>query len=284
MIARQGAFKREKHFANFDKGEDRCFMYPKKPLDTATFRNGLLKPFHILKGISFVGTYQASVHLIDTGEGLVMIDTGYLNTFYWIVNGIYTLGYKPSDVKYIILTHWHGDHVEGVKPMLTIAPNAKTIIGVRDDRILSEQYGIIPDLVVKDGDIVTCGKVNFRFVETPGHTVGTMSVFFDYTEDGRIYHVGMFGGAGRKTLSPDHADYYQGAENEYFRSLERLKSEKVDLFLGNHCWNNDTDGKAIAMETDPDRNPFVDEREFYRFLDFCRKDLEDRIKNRRNGN
>ena len=253
-------------------------MYPKKQQVAGKPWNGLLKPFHILRGISFVGTYQASVHLIDTGDGLVMIDTGYLHTFYWVVNGIYSLGYQPSDVKYILMTHWHGDHVEGVKPMLTLAPEAKTVIGVRDDKKVFERYGIKPDIVVKDGDTLTCGNVTFRFAETPGHTVGTVSVFFDYTEDGRTYHAGMFGGAGRGALFEDNADYYKGSRNDYFKSLARLKEEKVDLFLGNHCWNNNTDEKAAAMEADPGINPFVDEREFYRFLDFCEADVKERMK------
>lgn len=253
-------------------------MYPRKQQVAGKSWSGLLKPFHILKGISFVGTYQASIHLIDTGDGLVMIDTGYLNTFYWVVNGIYSLGYRPSDVKYIFMTHWHDDHVEGVKPMLTLAPEAKTVIGVRDDKRVFERYGIKPDIVVKDGDTLTCGDITFRFVETPGHTVGTVSIFFDYPEDGRTYHVGMFGGAGRGALFEDNVDYYKGSRNDYFNSLARLKAEKVDLFLGNHCWNNNTDEKAAAMEANPEINPFVDEKEFYRFLDYCYTDVKERMK------
>lgn len=254
-------------------------MYPKKQQIAGDPFWGLIKPFSILRGLSFVGTYQASVHLIDTGDGLVMLDTGYRDTFYWTVNGIYALGYKPEDVKYILLTHWHGDHVEGARPMLTLAPNAKTVIGTRDDKLLNERYGITPELVVREGDALTCGNVTFRFAETPGHTVGTVSVFFDYTEDGRTYHVGMFGGAGRRTLSADNADYYAGAVSDYLGSLERLKSERVDLFLGNHCWHNNTGEKAVALEADPSVNPFVDAGEFYRFLDFCRREAEKSLKN-----
>ena len=67
-------------------------MYPRKQQVAGKSWRGLLKQFHILKGISFVGAYQASIHLIDTGDGLVMIDTGYLNTFHWVVNGIYSIG------------------------------------------------------------------------------------------------------------------------------------------------------------------------------------------------
>ena len=244
-------------------------MYPKKQLNIAHPWLGFIEPFRILKGISFIGTYQASVHMIDTGDGLVILDTGYLKTFYTVVNGIYQLGYTPKDIKYVLLTHWHGDHTEGVMPLLSLAPNAKTVIGIRDDREVIQRNYFNPDIVVKDGDTLTCGKVTFRFVETPGHTVGTVSVFFDYEQDGRIYHAGMFGGAGPAALFADHANYYEGCRDDYFASLQRLKQEKVDLFLGNHCWNNNTDEKAKLLKENPSVNPFVDDREFYTFLDFC---------------
>ncbi len=245
-------------------------MYPKKPLNTTKPWLGFVEPFHILKGISFIGTYQASVHLIDTGDGLVVLDTGYLNTVYTMVNGIYRLGYDPKDIRYILLTHWHGDHTEGVQPLLNLAPNAKTIIGIRDDKEVIEHDYFTPDIIVKDGDTLTCGKVTFRFMETPGHTIGTISPFFDYEEDGRVYHVGMFGGAGPAALFPDNPTSYEGCRDDYFRSIERMKQEKVDVFLGNHCWNNDTDGKAKQFRENPSINPFIDDKEFYRFLDFCR--------------
>lgn len=253
-------------------------MYPKKEWFGKDPWLGYMEPFHILKGISYVGTYAASVHLIDTGDGLVLIDTGYRSSVYTIVDGIYRLGYKPEDVKYIFLTHWHGDHTEGVAPLLTVAKNAKTVIGIRDDAIVRKNGYFDPDIVVKDGDTLTLGKVTFRFVETPGHTVGVISIFFDYEEEGRVYYVGTFGGAGPLSLFEDNASYYPGARDDYFKSIERLKKEKVDLFIGNHCWNNDTDGKAEQLRAHPETNPFVDDKEFYRFLDFCRDRVLDRMK------
>ena len=245
-------------------------MYPKKPNPYGKPWLAPVDPFRILRGISFVGCYGASVHLIDTGDGLVMIDTGYLHSFYTVVHGIYALGYRPTDVKYILLTHWHHDHTAGVQAMRSLSPDAKTVIGIRDDAEVIARGIFTPDLVVRDGDTLSCGRVTFRFVETPGHTKGTVSIFFDYEEDGRVYHVGTFGGAGPATLFADSDEYYENARADYFASIDRLKREKVDLFLGNHCWNNDTDGKAEQLAAHPERNPFVDNREFGKFLDFCR--------------
>ena len=255
-------------------------MYPKKHLNVGKPWNSVVPPFHILKGISFVGAYHSSVHLIDTGDGLVMLDTGYLKSFYLVVNGIYSLGYDPKDIKYVFLTHWHDDHVESVNAVRSIAPNAKAVIGIRDDQEVIKHGFFTPDIVVKDGDTITLGKVTFRFMETPGHSIGTVSLFFDYEEDGVVYHVGTFGGAGPDALFEDDEDWYPAARDDYFRSIEKMRKEKVNVFLGNHCWNNDTDGKAQKLAEDPAVNPFIDENEFPKFLDHCEARVRRRMAER----
>ena len=79
--------------------------------------DGKIEPFKIIGNVYFIGTFQSSTHLIDTGDGLIVIDPGYENTFYLVVDAIYKLGFTPKDVKYIINTHWHWDHVEGTAPL-----------------------------------------------------------------------------------------------------------------------------------------------------------------------
>ena len=76
----------------------------------------------------------------------------------------------------------------------------------------------------------------------------------------------MFGGAGLNTLKKGAFDF-DGCREAYRRSLQRLKGEKVDVFIGNHAWNNDTFGKAkILIETG--ENKFIDNELWGRFLDF----------------
>lgn len=69
---------------------------------------GSIIPHKIIGNVYFVGCIPASSHLIDTGDGLILIDTGYEDTLFLLVDSIYRLGYSPNDVKYIIHTHWHG--------------------------------------------------------------------------------------------------------------------------------------------------------------------------------
>ena len=65
---------------------------------------GKMTPFKIIGNTYFVGTYQASCHVIDTGDGLIMIDPGYTQTAYLVIDSLYQLGFNPRDVKYIINT------------------------------------------------------------------------------------------------------------------------------------------------------------------------------------
>lgn len=233
---------------------------------------GKMQPFKIIGNVYFVGTFQASCHLIDTGEGLILIDPGYSNTLYLVVRSIYELGFNPKDIKYIINTHWHWDHTEATAAMADLS-GAKTLIG-RDDAEKARQY-FIPDLLITDGDTLTLGNTTVSFVSTPGHTKGTISLFFEIEENGKSYRVGMFGGAGANTMVQGHFDY-EGCREDYRNSLHRLQKEKVDVFIGNHVWNNDTAAKGEWL-LKTGENKFIDQTLWKDFLAFCEKRLDEVI-------
>lgn len=67
----------------------------KKPWD------GYTKPFKIFGNLYFVGTVPASTHIIDTGEGLIMLDSGYQHSLYLVIHNMHLLGLNPLDIKYI---------------------------------------------------------------------------------------------------------------------------------------------------------------------------------------
>ena len=230
---------------------------------------GRTEPFRILDNVYFCGTFQASCHLIDTGAGLIMIDPGYENTLYLVVSSIYKLGFRPEDIKYIINTHWHWDHTEATAAMAELS-GAKTLLGRRDEENAKRYF--TPDILIKDGDTLTLGSTTITFLETPGHTEGTVSLFFETDHQGKRYRVGMFGGAGANTLVKGPL-YYEGNREDYRASVHRLQKEHVDVFIGNHVWNNDTFAKGkLLMETG--ENTFLDETLWHRFLDHCLRRLE----------
>lgn len=225
---------------------------------------GKMRPFRIVGNTYFAGTYQASCHLIDTGDGLIMIDPGYSKTAYLVLDSIYQLGFRPQDIKYIINTHWHGDHVEATAAFADLS-GAKTLLG-RDDVEKAARY-FTPDIEVNDGDVLTLGDTAVRFMHTPGHTKGTISLFFDVEENGKAYRLGMFGGAGLNTLAKTAFDF-DGCREAYLSSVERLKEERVDVFIGNHTWNNGTYEKSLKLLAGGG-NDFIDGTLWLQFLECC---------------
>ncbi|MBQ4097975.1 MAG: MBL fold metallo-hydrolase [Clostridia bacterium] len=230
---------------------------------------GKMTPFKLFSNVYYVGTYQACCYLIDTGDGLIMIDPGYKNTAYLVVNSVRDLGFNFKDIKYIICTHWHYDHSEATAAFKDLS-GATTMIGENDFERAKEYF--TADKVIKDGDALTLGNTTIKFMETPGHTKGTISFFFDVKEDGKTYRAGSFGGAGANKLGKNTQEF-EGARVAYRNSIARLRKEKVDLFIGNHSWNNGTYEKSIKL-LETGENTFLDSTLWQKFLDFCEGRLD----------
>ncbi len=245
-------------------------MFPHKKITQPW--EGRVEPFKIIGNVYFVGTVQASCHLIDTGDGLILIDTGYFDGLYMIIDSIYKLGFDPKDIRYIVHSHWHWDHAEAT-PALVDLTGAKTVIGKKDEENVKRYFN--PDITVEEGDVLTLGNTSISFMETPGHTRGTVSIFFETEENGKKYRLGMFGGAGANTLKQGAFDY-EGCQEDYRNSLNRLRKEKVDVFIGNHTWNNDTVEKGKRLQ-ETGVNEFIDGDIWFKFLDFCEERLDKTI-------
>ena len=233
---------------------------------------GRIEPHKIIGDVYYVGTFQASCHLIDTGEGLILIDPGYANTLYLVIDSIYKLGFKPEEIKYIINTHWHGDHTEATAALAQLS-GAKTLLGRKDVK-KAEKY-FVPDILIADGDVLELGRTKISFMETPGHTEGTVSFFFITEEDGQKYRVGMFGGAGANTLKTGSFDY-DNCREDYIESICHLRKEEVDVFIGNHVWNNNTKEKLDVLR-ETGINKFIDKDLWCEFLNFCENRLKEVI-------
>lgn len=228
---------------------------------------GNMEPFQLAGNIYFVGTYEASSHLIDTGDGLILIDSGYAETADVIVESVTALGFDIRDVKYILHSHGHKGHTMGTPKLLTLT-NAETFLGEGDLKYIK---GWTPDHYYEDGQIICLGNTEILCLATPGHTEGTFSFFFWVEIDGKSYRAGMFGGAGHKQLTKAFLKKCRCSllnRGLFFRSVQRLKQEKVDIFLGNHTWNNKTKEK-YAQLCRGGSNPFIDGSEWIPFLEKC---------------
>lgn len=232
-----------------------------------------MTPFRMIGNLYFVGTKGASSHLIDTGEGLILIDSGYAETVDVIVDSMNMLGFDIKDVKYILHSHGHRDHTGGAKKLLSLC-NAESFLPPADLRYVRDN---VPHSPIGDGDVIRLGNTEILCLHTPGHTLGTASFFFDVEENGRRLRAGMFGGAGTNQLKKDFLrerglSYLQ--RGLFLESIERLRGQHVDVFVGNHTWNNHTPQKYERSLVEA-QNPFIDPTEWGRFLDKCENAMLD---------
>ena len=252
--------------------------------------NGAMTPFNILGNTWFVGIRQASSHLIDTGEGLILLDSGYQENLYLLIDSIYRCGFSPYDIRYIIHSHGHIDHAAATKALVELT-HAETFIGEGDRDIVNGKRGELtwaaeynmsfnffePDHILHDGDVIKLGNVAIECVATPGHTPGVFSFFWNIEDGGRVYRAGTMGGAGVNTLAADYIRKYDLAKEDwrgnFRRSIARCRQEKVDIFIGNHANQNNTLERYRRI-CDGDRLAFADSEAWDKFLDTCQANLD----------
>ena len=117
--------------------------------------------------------------MLKTSDGLILIDTLYSEFTDHILRSMRELGLNPRDIKYVIVTHGHFDHVAGAKPVQTIS-GARVGMADADWTLLEQDAKAkrlnfeLPrrDLVIRDGDKLTLGDTTLKFYITPGHTPG----------------------------------------------------------------------------------------------------------------
>ena len=251
---------------------------------------GTMEPFRILGNTWFVGTSPASTHIIDTGDGLIMLDSGYQESLYLVIDSMYRCGLDPKNLRYIIHSHGHIDHAAATRA-LTELTGAETFIGAGDLRMVNgsrpeltwaPEYNMPlpppfePDHLIHDGDRIELGNVVIDCMETPGHTPGVISYFWNVEDHGKVYRAGTFGGAGLNSLRSAYLRKYH-LESEDWRgsfrkSILRASQEKVDLFIGNHIEQNQTQERFQRLRSG-DSLAFVDSDAWITFLDNCKAKL-----------
>ena len=257
--------------------------------------DGYIKPFKIFGNLYFVGTIPASAHLIDTGDGLILLDCGYQEGLYMLIENIYELGFNPKNIKYVIHTHAHIDHC-GAAMSLKKLYGCELCVGERDklyadgtlDLTYAKELGMdyipfTPDILIKDGDVISLGNTSIRAISSPGHTPGTTTFVFTVTDGSESFIAGLHGGAGINTLFSEFLDKYNlpySYRDEFVASMKRLAEEKVDIFLGNHAIFNDTAEKAEKIKKG-DKYAFVNPAEWSKYVIDCIDFYEEMVLNKK---
>jgi len=237
------------------------------------------EPFKIADELYYVGDKKVCVHLIDTGEGLILLDSGYIGTAHLLIDSIWRAGFDPANVRWIIHTHGHHDHF-GSSEEFRIMYGTKLAISRVDAEMLKNNpdainksvypYARVPnfDKEIEDGEVFELGGVKIRCVLTPGHTDGVLSLFFDVTDNGKTYLAGMFGGAGINAIALPYIERNNRREDcaeQMLASIEKIWGEPVVVHIGNHPYNSKTFEKR-AMQLECGGNPFIAPESWHNFL------------------
>lgn len=245
--------------------------------------NAPIEPFKVFDNLYFVGQNAVSSWALQTSEGLIVFDT--LNSAdeakTYIAEGLVKLGLKPADIKYIVITHGHGDHYAGAKYLK--ATYGARIMASKIDwdvmaRAASRSGGpsgwaeSVPshDLDIEDGQRFTVGDTTLTFYITPGHSPGTVSTIFTVADEGEAHVVAMFGGLGTPSSAEDKKKHV--ASLTRFRTI--AEAAGADALIANHQTQDLSLAKLelLRLRRSGDPNPYVIGKDAYlRYLDVQRE-------------
>ena len=238
---------------------------PRTVPDRATW---YAKPYKVFDNLYFIGTRIHSAWALTTSAGIIVIDTLFDYAIEpEMIEGMTMLGLDPRDIKYVLISHAHGDHDQGAA-RLQSRYGAKIVMGAADwDATLQRDAsapGGVPkrDIAVgREGLKLTLGDTVVDVIATPGHTPGTLSYFFPVKDAGRTLVVAYSGGtafnfprqaatfalyrdsqrrmgevaeaAGATVLMSNHTEFDRAYDRVRIAQLPRSPSEK-------HSYETDT--------------------------------------------
>jgi metallo-beta-lactamase class B len=241
----------------------------------------LIEPTKIFDNVYAIGRSGTLVYAITTADGIILIDSGYANeTESVLLPGMMKLGLQPGYVKYVFVTHGHGDHFGGAA-YFQDHYNAHVVLSQADwDLMLAPPAAgkkapanpvVTPkkDIVAVEGQPITLGGESLTPVMIPGHTPGSMGVIFPVMDGGKKHLAALFGGT---VLTPGPVTTPN--LELYIRSIdhfkEMTKQAKVDAELQNHpLYDGLEDKLAKLRDRKPSApNPFiVGQANYAKFLD-----------------
>jgi metallo-beta-lactamase class B len=228
--------------------------------------NWYAPPYQVFDNLYWLGTRQHSAWALRTSDGIIIIDTN----FAWatqpaIIDGLTTLGLDPRDIRYVIISHAHGDHDQGAAE-LQRRYGARVVMGAADWEATLQRPPTAPggvptrDVVVgPEGMKLTLGDVTVDIVATPGHTQGTLSYVFPVRDEGRTVMVAYSGGTLTGAFGTDGSRW-----DEYIDSQRRIARAAAEagatVLLSNHSEYDGAYTKArllLAPRAPGETHPFI---------------------------
>ena len=160
------------------------------------------------------------------------------------------------NLKYIILTHGHYDHIGFARELRSMFPEAKLVGGEYTDKFLNDNnlnhsacHPDIPDIRpfncdirLRDGDTFTLADSELKYIYTPGHTIDSGCYILDDV---------IFAGDTLFRMSYGRTDLPTGDDYQMIASLKRLKELEGDYTV--LCGH----GTATTLDEERRRNPLM---------------------------
>jgi metallo-beta-lactamase class B len=219
-------------------------------------------PAHKIMGnLYYVGTGTLNSYLITTPEGHILINTNFEETVPLLQASIEKLGFKMAEIKIILGSHAHGDHMQadaivkemtGGAPVMAMEQDVPALKGMKAPS--GKAHPI--DRVLKDGDRVTLGGATLTAHLTPGHTRGCTTWTMTVQDGGKPYNVLIACGGLQEDARLVNNKNYPEIADDFARAVKTYKTLQADVFLAAHSWFFDLAGKYKRLGSGT--NPYID--------------------------
>jgi metallo-beta-lactamase class B len=221
-----------------------------------------IEPIKLFDNLYFVGTTVVGAFIIDSGDGLIMIDAGNGDTdAEMMANDMKKLGLDPSEIKVIFISHEHFDHYGGVRYLKkNVCTGAKVAMSLTGWNLLQSvppewvYVGSRPesvDIFLHDGMKIKIGNTYVQAVATPGHSPGCLSYIFPVYENGEKHMAGVMGGRGVWPTDTEAKLYKSSVE--YFKAVASDAGCDVGLWLH----SSERDFAALRSRKEGEPNPLI---------------------------
>ena len=249
-----------------------------------------VEPYEAFDDVYYVGVCWVSSWLIKTDEGAVLIDTLTGPFAEQLLRNIESVGVKPEDIKLILMTHGHFDHIGGASlfKQFTDARFVMTEEGWKESfedvnkkpRVFwNSEFLPEVDIVAEDGDTFTVGGKEFTLLSTPGHTWGTASYVFDVSDGDKDYRAISIGGLGLNAIDgPEQVE-------AYIQSVERIEGlvnddvNPITVHLTAHPFSNGMTeaSQKIDLGNEVQEHPLVDKQGLIEQLNELKQGAQERL-------
>jgi metallo-beta-lactamase class B len=241
-------------------------------------------PHKVIGNVYYVGSEQLASFLITTPEGHILVNSSFETTVPVIRAAVEKLGFKFTDIKILVGSHAHGDHMEGdalVKELTKTQVMAmqQDVPALRNMRPGGKEHPI--DRTLKDGDEIKLGGTTLVARLTAGHTKGCTTWTLRVQDGGRPYDVLISCSIGVNPgyVLVNNKDYPEIAQ-DYVRSFKVMRSLPVDVFLGAHGNFYNLTEKYARLDKGG-LNPFIDPDGFKQYVDRSEKTFQGRLEDQK---